>query len=168
MRQLIVMELRAVDAAVWEAAYREHATHLTRLATMLVGPHDAHDLVADTVMRCVSTRQWPAVENQGGYLTRALVRSAHTRVRSDRSRRRRERMVGTWRPTQDGSDAAGDTQALQALSPSQAAVVYLLYWEDMTIADVAARLDVSQGTVRKQLDRAKRRLRKVMSDDDDR
>ena len=163
------MSVRAIDAAAWEAAYREHAADLTRLATVLVGPDSAHDLVADTVMRCVGNDGWPGVANPGGYLTRALVRAAHSVDRSERSRRRRELTVGVWRqPEQgdavDGGGGGGDS--LDCLSPTQAAIVYLLYWEDRTIPDTASQLGISEGSVRKQLDRAKRRLRKVINRDD--
>ena len=52
--------------------------------------------------------------------------------------------------------------ALTELSPQQRAVVFLTYWEDRSIPDVAAVLDVTEGTVRRQLARAKDRLRKVL------
>jgi len=163
------MSVRAIDATAWEAVYRQHAAHLTRLATVLVGPDAAHDLVADTVLRCVAREGWPEVANPRGYLTRALVHAASTVDRSEAARRRRELKVALWRR----SDAAQPEQrsgvdALAALSPTQAAIIYLLYWEDVTITEAARRLGVSQGAVRKQLDRAKRRLRKVLSDDDHR
>ena len=162
------MTVRAIDAIAWEAAYREHAGHLTRLATVLVGPDGAHDLVSETVLRCVSSDGWPAVANPGGYLTRALVREASTLGRSEGARRRREWKVAAWRPaaTEDTQHQPASTDALRSLSPTQAAIVYLLYWEDMTIPDAARRLEMSEGSVRKQLDRAKKRLRKVMTDDD--
>jgi RNA polymerase sigma-70 factor (ECF subfamily) len=158
-----------VDTVAWEAAYRAHAESLTRLATVLVGRDAAHDLVADTVMHCVARDRWWTVANPGGYLTRALINAASTHHRSDRARVQRERVVAGWRvPGAPDDDAADDTsaaEALRSLSSNQAAVVYLLYWEDLSIPDVARRLAISEGTVRKQLDRAKQRLRKVISDD---
>jgi RNA polymerase sigma factor (sigma-70 family) len=139
------------------------------LATVLVGPHAAHDLVADTVLRCVAREGWPDVANPAGYLTRALVHAASTAERSEAARRRRELRVALWsRADAPATDQRSGVDALAVLSPTQAAIVFLLYWEDVTIAEAARRLGVSQGTVRKQLDRAKRRLRKVLSDDDHR
>jgi len=157
-----------VDPAAWEAAYRLHCVHLTRLATVLVGPDAAHDLVADTVLGCVSSTAWWEVDNPGGYLTRALVNAANARRRRDASRSDRERRVAAWRTPQRSVDdvGVGELAALRSLSPTQGAIVFLLYWEDLTIHDAARRLAISEGTVRKQLDRAKRRLRKVMTDDD--
>jgi DNA-directed RNA polymerase specialized sigma24 family protein len=42
--------------------------------------------------------------------------------------------------------------------------VFLTYWADQTPADIAEVLDVSEGTVRKQLARARARLREVLDD----
>ena len=121
------------------------------------------------MLRCVARDRWWTVANSGGYLTRALVNAASTHHRSDRARVQRERVVAGWRapegPDDDAADDIGAAVALQSLSPTQAAVVYLLYWEDLSIPAAASRLGISEGTVRKQLDRAKQRLRKVISDD---
>ena len=52
---------------------------------------------------------------------------------------------------------------LDGLSEQQRAVVYLAYWEDWTAADIAAHLGVSDGTVRRQLARARAKLREELS-----
>ena len=54
-------------------------------------------------------------------------------------------------------------QQVGRLSVMQRAVVYLTYWEDLTPAAVAARLDVSEGTVKRHLARARSKLRKVLT-----
>ncbi len=51
---------------------------------------------------------------------------------------------------------------MAALSPQQRAVVFLTYWEDLEARSVADLLGVSEGTVRKQLGRARIRLREVL------
>lgn len=53
-------------------------------------------------------------------------------------------------------------RAVAALSPQQRAVVFLTYWDDLDAITVADLLGVSAGTVRKQLGRARGRLRKVL------
>jgi RNA polymerase sigma-70 factor (ECF subfamily) len=67
--------------------------------------------------------------------------------------------VGVGEPAPSDLDVR---RALEALSPQQRAVVFLVYWEDKPIPQVARLLDVSQGTVRKQLDRAKAKLKRVL------
>ena len=157
----------SIDTEAWEAVYREHAARLTRLATVLVGPDAAHDLVTDAVLACIRQPGWRAVVQPGAYLTRALVNAAHALRRSESSRRRRELRVA---PPIDAltADVAPDPSlhaALDHLSPQQAAIVFHLYWEDLTVADTAGLLGISEGSVRKQLDRAKHRLRKVIPHD---
>ena len=54
-------------------------------------------------------------------------------------------------------------QALEELSVQQRAVTYLTYWQDMSVAEVAEALGVGDGTVRRQLARARSRLRGALS-----
>ena len=51
--------------------------------------------------------------------------------------------------------------ALSTLSASQLAVVFLHYWEDLTMEQTATQLGLGVGTARTHLARAKRRLRSV-------
>jgi DNA-directed RNA polymerase specialized sigma24 family protein len=41
-------------------------------------------------------------------------------------------------------------------------VIYLTYWEDQSPAQIAGLLEVSEGTVRKQLARARDHLRRIL------
>lgn len=150
----------------WEAVYRAHADRLTRLATVLVGPADARDIVSDAVLRAVHAAGWERASDRGAYLTATLVNEAkqfhrsrgRRLVREERSRRLdAERRVGAM------SEPDLDVRrALERLSAQQRAVVYLVYWEDLAIPQVAQALGVSEGTVRKQLARAKTKLAEVL------
>ena len=148
----------------WAELYRSEAPRLMRLATAIVGRDEAYDLVADTVGRLVRRPDWSQVTDQRAYLTRAVVNGATDRVRSSRRRADREERAGRLVVTSsvDPTNAVDVRRALDRLSPQQRAIAYLVYWEDMTIPDVATWLDVSEGTVRRQLARAKDRLREVL------
>lgn len=146
----------------WAEVYREHAGRLTRLAVLLVGRDDAHDLVTDAVWRAVSSRRWSQVEVQGAYLTRTLVNLAEDRRRSNQRRARREdrfQASSADSTVTDVERALVVRGALAKLSSAQLAVVYLHYWEDLTLEQVAGQLGVGVGTVRSNLHRAKSRLR---------
>lgn len=150
--------------------YRSHAVRLTRLAVLLVGEADAHDLVVDAVWRSITSRSWHRVSSPGAFLTTAVVNLAHDRRRSLARRRRREQAA---RPAVEIADHGLDVErrltvraALASLSPSQLAVVYLHYWEDLTLEATAVELDLAIGTVRSHLDRAKRKLRPLLPDFD--
>jgi RNA polymerase sigma-70 factor (ECF subfamily) len=55
-------------------------------------------------------------------------------------------------------------RALQQLAPQQRAVIYLTYWEDLRPQQIAELLEVGEGTVRKQLARAREHLRRILDE----
>jgi RNA polymerase sigma factor (sigma-70 family) len=158
------------DAAVtgidgWAAVYEANADRLVKLATFLTGPHAAVDLVQESVARAIRSPGWVAVTDQGAYLTRVLVNEAHRGAGRDARRRAREARVAAWPEPEPMSAYGMDADvrdAVRDLSAQQRAIVFLTYWEDLPIPAVARRLGVGEGTVRRQLARAKSRLRKVL------
>jgi RNA polymerase sigma-70 factor (ECF subfamily) len=63
----------------------------------------------------------------------------------------------------EAPDSSADARrALATLSPQQRAVVYLTYWEDQSPSQIAELLSISEGTVRKQLARARDHLRRIL------
>ena len=149
----------------WADVYEAHAQRLAHLAALLADPSDAHDLVTDTVWKAVSSPRWRRVDNQGAYLTRVLVNLAHDRRRQADRRSQRERRAAVSVPADavaNADRAIVVTNALTSLSAAQVSVVYLHYWEDLTLEAVAAQLGIGVGTARSHLDRAKRRLRAVL------
>ena len=145
------------------ATYRRHADELTRYATVLVGPADAPDVVTDAVLAAFRTPGWRDVANPRAYLFRAVLHRAQSVRRSDARRTTRERRAAIVEPARDREPSVDAHRALAALSPQQRAVVFLTYWEDLTPAQVADLLDVGEGSVRKQLARARETLRSVLS-----
>ena len=53
-------------------------------------------------------------------------------------------------------------EAVSRLSVRQRAVVFLTYWEDLHQRDIATRLDISEGSVRRHLARAHSRLKETL------
>lgn len=147
--------------------YARHADELIRYATVLVGPADAPDVVTDAVLAAFRSPGWRSVDHPRAYLYRCVLNTATTWRRSDDRRRRREEVVGRQMPPEvPGPDAALDVhRALAHLTPQQRAVIFLAYWEDLTPPQIAATLSVSEGTVRKQLARARAELRQVIAHD---
>jgi RNA polymerase sigma factor (sigma-70 family) len=148
------------DAAV----YREYADELTRYATVLVGPDDAPDVVVDGVLAAFRSPSWSSVEHRRAYLYRAVYSRAVSMRRSDERRVRRE-MAAAQREIRPEHEPSIDAhRALAALSPQQRAAVYLTYWSDQTPAQIAELLGVGEGTVRKQLARARDQLRRILDE----
>ena len=142
--------------------YRRHADELVRYATVLVGPADAPDVVVDALVAAFASPGWPSVENQRAYLYRAVLNRSLSMRRSDARRVAREERVATSDSVVAGESSVDAQRALAVLSPQQRAVVYLTYWDDLTPTQVAALLGVSEGTVRKQLARAREQLRRIL------
>jgi RNA polymerase sigma factor (sigma-70 family) len=149
----------------WGPVYQAHAPRLMRLASAVVGADEAYDLVIEAVYKAVTSSAWRGVANPEAYLVRSVVNTAASQRRS--TTRRHERELRASRATVirpvDPTNALDVRRALHHLSPQQRAIVYLVYWEDLPIAAVANWLDVGEGTVRKQLARAKNRLRESLT-----
>lgn len=151
--------------------YRAHAPELMRFATSLVGPHDAADVVADAMAKTLSAREWSSIDQPRAYVYRAVYREAMSwrRIAARRSERRVadaghlgaiERAVD---PT-DAFDGERVARAIRSLSTRQRAVVFLAYWEDRRIEDIAHILRTSDGSVRKHLARARETLRQALGE----
>jgi len=151
-------------AADHAAVYRRHADELIRYATALVGPADAPDVVVDGVMSAFRSASWPTVVNQRAYLYRAVLNRALSERRSTGRRQAREALAAGREHAAEAGSSVDAQRALAGLSPQQRAVVYLTYWDDLTPAQVADLLGVGEGTVRKQLSRAREQLRRTLGD----
>ena len=149
-----------------EAEYRLAAPRLMGLAAALVGPSDAHDVVAQAVERVMAPGSRRDVRNIEAYLVRAVVNEARSWSRSAGRRRTREARWAASRVGSSSEPSVGDPElvdALLGLPVRQRAVVFLTYWADMGPDAVAKLLGISSGTVRKHLARARATLREELS-----
>ncbi len=153
-----------------EEAYRAHADELVRYATAIVGPDDASDVVIDAMMKVFDRRGRELSDGDHHHLRAYLFRAVYTgSLDHRRSRRRRrdrnERFLRRETKVMHDREPSLDAQrALDALSPQQRTVAFLVYWCDSSLAEVAVTLGVSEGTIRKQLARARTRLSEVLDD----
>lgn len=79
--------------AIDEAIYAKHAYELMRFATTLVGPSGAEDVVADAVLRAMTSPSWPTVTEHRAYLFRAVANEASS-MRRSAGRRHAARTAG--------------------------------------------------------------------------
>jgi len=146
-----------------ESAWREHSAELVRFASLVSSPDAALDVVSEAFLRF--DRHRGAVTNVRAYLFRTVHNVANDLHRSRRRRERRETLVATDRNAPHAAPP-GDPDLIAAvsrLSPQQRAAVYFAYWEDLTESQIAETLGTSVGTIRRQLGRARLRLRKELS-----
>ncbi|KAA1421580.1 SigE family RNA polymerase sigma factor [Nocardioides humilatus] len=150
-----------------ETSYVDYVTarreHLRRVAYALCGDwHRADDLLQTALVKLYVA--WPRVRRTGSedaYVRRILVRAS-----IDESRRpwRRERPTDTLpdRPAAEPTSPEDRSElfaALQALPPQQRATVVLRHWLGLSVADTAAELGISEGTVKSHTSRGLAALR---------
>lgn len=130
---------------------------------------EAEDLVQEAIVRTFARRRdLPDAVSAEAYL-KAAVRSAFL----DRARRGRVAVARAHlfvpddvRGPEAGVVAGYDVAAaLRALSPRERACVVLRFFDDLTVADVAAELGLSEGAVKRYLSDAVGRLRALLGDD---
>ena len=105
------------------------------------------------------------VDAAPGYARTVLVNTASSwfRKRSWRNERPTETSP-TSADEPDPSDRPAWSSALALLPPRQRAVVVLRYYEDLSVAQAAAALGISEGTVKSQTSDALARLRTLLGD----
>ncbi len=153
-----------------EVAYRDWAHDLVGFASTMISPDDAVDAVADVFARLLADpERWHAVREPQRYLFRSVANEVKMRHRSADRRHARERVHwsgATEGPSVQPGELIVDERiatAVAALSPQQCAAVYLTYWVDQPVDVVADILGVRPGTVRRQLARARLKLRGVLT-----
>ena len=148
--------------ALDSASYERVAPELQRFAASLVGGDDAADIVSIVMIRALRTPKWPSVTNPRAYLYRAVFNEASRWRRRSELRGRHERQLALPASFDAAEFRPEIRVAVDSLSVRQRAVVVLTYWADLEPAAIAVVLQISEGSVRRHLARARARLRKVL------
>jgi RNA polymerase sigma factor (sigma-70 family) len=135
------------------------------LATGLVGPSDAADVLSAAVVRALSSRGWADVRDHRAYLAQAVLNQARMNHRSTMRRRAREARAAPPDRVEPPEVRPEILEQVARLSVRQRAVIVLTYWEDLDPSEVSHRLGISAGSVRRHLARARARLRETMKHD---
>ncbi|WP_027943115.1 SigE family RNA polymerase sigma factor [Amycolatopsis taiwanensis] len=162
----------ARGGAPWEGDYaefvRSRTASLRGTAYVLCGDwHRAEDLLQTALLKLYLV--WPRLVRHGeldGYVRKMLVRAFLKENR--RKWRGREQSfaelpdtVATW--DSDHSQRLAVRTALADVPPKQRAVLVLRYWNDLSVAETAAALGCSPGTVKSQAARGLATLRQSLS-----
>jgi RNA polymerase sigma-70 factor (ECF subfamily) len=153
---------------VLDELVRERGPALLRYAYLLTGDAaDAQELVQDALVSVLSRRarlrEPAAVE---GYVRQTVLRTYVDGYRRRRQWLRVRHLVATPDTAAgpaDGVDARQDVvAALAGLAPRVRACVVLRYFEDLTVPEIADRLDLATGTVKRYLSDGVRALERVL------
>lgn len=162
------------ESALMRSLYDEHAAVLWRYAMRLTGdPHRAEDVVQETLLRAW---QHPEVAADKERSARAwLFAVARNMIVDERRSPRFQRERGTLdaegqadRAGRDEVNAALDRlvlgDALAQLSEEHRAVIRRSYYLGWTTAQIAADLQIPEGTVKSRLHYAVRTLRLMLQE----
>jgi RNA polymerase sigma-70 factor (sigma-E family) len=141
--------------------------HLRRLAYTLCGDwHTAEDLVQTALAKLYVA--WPRIAKKGA--EEAYCRHILVNARIDQSRRASQREVPglhgydlASRPV-DPSNRPALVDALAELPTMQRRSVVLRHWWGLSVAETAAELGISEGTVKSHTSRALERLSALLND----
>jgi RNA polymerase sigma factor (sigma-70 family) len=146
-------------------AYQELRVELTRLATALVGPSEAEDVVADVVVR--------VLEGPGGlsglrdprpYLVKAIINEARSRYQQ--RKRIDGRPIGLLEDPSQTDYRHELVEVVSMLPPRQRAATFLVYWEGHTSVSAAELMGCRPATVRRYLHLAHRKLEEMIDERD--
>lgn len=141
---------------------------LYRTAYLMLGDAaEAEDLVQTALAKTYANwRRVRSVDAAPGYARTTLVNTAASwfRKKGWRNERPTEVLPETLVHEPDLSDRHTVVDALGTLPPRQRAVVVLRYYEDLSVAQVASALGVTEGTVKSQTSEALTKLRALLGD----
>jgi RNA polymerase sigma-70 factor, ECF subfamily len=164
------MEATAVDDAELRTFLAERYARLVAGVALVAGNRAAAE---DAVQEALA-RAWERgdhgdrIESLPAWVTRVALNLARSRLRRARAESRaRLRITHAGGPGPDGTEIRLDIErALAALPRRQREVTVLRYYLGLDVAETAATLDVSTGTVKTCLHRARRALAVALGETD--
>lgn len=146
-----------------ERAVRQYADMIFRLAFQHTGSyHDAEDILQEVAAAMVA---YDAPLTEEPYLKNWLIKVTLNRCRNLNKRKK----LRTTQPLDESIPAPEQeisemTELLQKLPEKYRDVLYLHYYEQYTVDEIAALLDRSRNTVGSQLRRGREKLRTILTE----
>ncbi len=153
--------------ATIDEVFAEHYARLVRALAISHGVDDAAEAVQDAF--AAALRQWPKIreyDDPGGWIRHVAINNLRSRRRNEA---RRQAILRRWRRPDGQATLGADPsieaearldlhRAICALPEKQRMAIALYYLAELPIAEVAATLKVSQGTVKSNLHDARTSL----------
>ena len=128
-------------------------------------PHTAEELAQETLVKvCIRWRSVERMANPEAWMYRVAINLANSYFRRKAAERKVRTRLETDPHSQasDIADAIAVRQALAGLPRRQRSVLILRFYADLSVRDVAAALDMPEGTVKTLTHRAMKALRTTM------
>jgi RNA polymerase sigma-70 factor, ECF subfamily len=161
------------DRAAFAVLVHRHYDRVQGLAWRLTGSQaEAQDLAQDLLAALpIKLRHWRAEARFSTWLYRVVVNAAHDARRRHATRDRAAQGWGDWEiARQDEIAAERDrmdwlTTAMARLSPELRDTVALVLGEELTQAQAAEVLGVSEGTIAWRMSDVKKRIRAMVAEE---
>lgn len=158
--------------AVLEELIRRRRSALVGYAYLLAGDRPlAEDLVHDAIIRTFSrARRLNNVHEAEGYVRRSILTLFLNNRRSRSRALAKQHLIAVPEVAPPGGEVDEHdavVRALARLAPRQRACVVLRYFEDLSTAETAARLGLSEGSIKRYLHDAIVQMRLTLGDLDE-
>ena len=146
---------------------RQYGPAVYRLAFARTGSRaDAEDVMQEVFVRLLKAKpDFTDQEHAKAWLLRVAANCANDLFRAPW--RRREEPLSETLSAPEEPEPGGVVEAVLALPPKYRTAVHLYYYEDLSVAEIAAILGKSEGAVKSRLFRARALLREWMKEDED-
>ena len=156
----------AVCAGAEEVLERYAATVFAAAYAMVKNKEDAEDIAQEVFISYVKAKPaFESAEHEKAWLLRVGARCAADVLRAPW--RRREGPLDDGLPAPEPPGEGGVVEAVLALPAQYRMAVHLYYYEELSVAEIAAVLGKSEGAVKSRLFRARALLRRYLKEDDD-
>jgi len=165
---------RAGDTRAYQELVERHQDRAYALALRIVrSPSDAEEIAQDAFVKAwLAIREFRGESAFGTWLHRIVVRRALDRAESLRARGAREEPLepesdagggegAAVAPGPESSDARRLAHLMDALPAAQRAALSLHYYENRSVTEIAAMLDMPEGTVKTNMSRGRATLRQA-------
>lgn len=152
------------------AVFTVHNERTVQLAFLLCGDHHvAEEVVADAWLGVYRRLERGPIADIGPYLRRAVVNGLRSRARRQLLVRR-EALRRTAPPVEGASDDHVTARmvmlrALARLPLRTRTAVVLRYYEDLSVAETAVAMGITEGTVKSTVAKGLARLRALLEDE---
>jgi len=166
---LAARQKAAARAARFAALVERQSRFVFRVAyALLRNPHDAEDAVQETFLKLYRTGVWERLENERAFLARTAWRIAVDRLRKVRHEPLDKDIAPPGAANPEDAIVAADRHAMvhrliDALPPELRQPLALSTVEEMSSREIAAVMDIPEGTVRTRLMRAREILKQKLA-----
>lgn len=157
-------EARTLEDQDFDSLYRRHADRLWRALLSYTGdPEIASDATSEAFAQCIARGE--QVRSPAAWIWRAAFRIAAGQLKEARQASRLTELTSDL-----ADEATRDSDlllALAALPARQRAAMLLYYYVGFNTREIAKILDTAAPTIRVHLNRGRRRLRRMLEDNDE-